>query len=104
MIKNISNQQLGGKKSVLLKGLEKADFLRNHTVKQYIEKYGRDFDLASIVYDDIVEEEEHSTKKINELIDKMLACSSRGFSDYINYEVFKFEDPYSDKDLESVKK
>lgn len=114
IIKNISNQQLGGKKSALMKKIEKADFLRMHTVKQYIRKYPRDTDYSNIVYDEIVEEDEYATKRINELmyfkckedidlIDNMLSLSSRGFSDYLNYKVFKFEDPYSDKDLESAK-
>ena len=73
-IKNITNKQLGGKESQLKSKIEKADFLRNHTVKEYIEKYPRSLDYTQIIYDDIVESDMECTKKINELMYFKIRC------------------------------
>jgi hypothetical protein len=67
-IKTITNQQLGGMETQLSRKIEKADFLRKHSVKEYIEKYPRDNDYYNIVYDDIVEDTDKGTKRINELM------------------------------------
>jgi hypothetical protein len=67
-IKTITNQQLGGMETQLNKKLEMASFLRKHTVQEYIEKYLREYDRYSIVYDDVTEDEDKGTKKVNELM------------------------------------
>jgi hypothetical protein len=67
-IKTINNNQLGGKKTQLKLKVKKADFLREHTVKEYIEEFPRSYDYNNIVYDEIVEDENNCTKKINELM------------------------------------
>lgn len=89
-IKSISNNQLGGMKTQLLKKIEKADFLKNHTVKEYILEYPRQNDYNNIVYDVALDkEDDKAEKKINELmyfkniidialIDKMLSYE-KGF-------------------------
>lgn len=67
-IKTITNKQLGGKMTQLKNKIKMADYLRTHTVKEYIEKYSRKLDFSNIVYDDIVSEDDKGTKKINELM------------------------------------
>lgn len=67
-IKTINNQQLGGKETQLKKKIEMADYLRTHTVKEYIQKYPRTNDNSNIVYDYTVAEDDKGTKKINELM------------------------------------
>lgn len=67
-IKTITNEQLGGMKSQLKLKIEMADFLRKHTVKDFIEKYPRRNDYNNIVYDDTVLEDNKCTKKVNELM------------------------------------
>lgn len=67
-IKNISNQTLGGMETQLKKKIDMADFLKTHSVKAFIDKYRRQYDVSNIVYDDIVEEDDKGTKKINELM------------------------------------
>ncbi len=67
-IKTISNQALGGMETQLNKKVKMADYLRTHTVKEYIDFYKRQYDSSNIVYDDMVEEDDKSTKKINELM------------------------------------
>jgi len=62
-IKTINNQQLGGKETQLKKKIGMADYLRTHTVKEYIEKYPRTNDYSNIVYDDTVAEDDKGTKK-----------------------------------------
>lgn len=67
-IKTITNQQLGGKETQLKNKIKMANYLREHNVKEYIKKYPRKNDISNIVYDDIVNEDNKSTKKINELM------------------------------------
>lgn len=109
-IKNITNQQLGGRETQLRNKIEKADFFRSHTVKEYIEKYPRSSDYTHIVYDDILDEENICTKKMNELmyfkvksdileIENMLQKKSKkppkyGYCKYMS-KMFGFEDNFS---------
>ncbi|MBS5824633.1 MAG: DNA helicase [Clostridium argentinense] len=67
-IKTISNEQLGGMKSQLKLKIEMANFLKKHTVREFIEKYPRRNDYNNIVYDDSISEDNKCTKRINELI------------------------------------
>lgn len=67
-IKSLTNNQLGGMKTQLSKRIEKAEFLKGHTVKEYILKYPRQNDYSNIVYDETVKEENKGKKKINELM------------------------------------
>ncbi len=48
--------------------IKMADYLREHTVKEYIQEYGRTIDFSNIVYDETVLENDKGTKKINELM------------------------------------
>lgn len=67
-IKTITNQQLGGIETQLNKKVAMADYLNEYTVKEFIEKYPREHDKYDIIYDEIVEEDDKCTKKINELM------------------------------------
>lgn len=67
-IKAINNNVLGGILTQLQKKVEMAEYLKEHTVKEYLQKYNRKLDYSHIVYDDIVEYEDNCTKKINELM------------------------------------
>jgi hypothetical protein len=67
-IKTITNQQLGGKETQLKKKLQMADYFKEHTVKEYIEKYYKKYDKSLMVYDISVDETNKGTKKLNELM------------------------------------
>lgn len=67
-IKTITNQQLGGMKTQLNNKRAMAKFLMKHTVKEFIEKFSRKLDYSNIVYDDVVDEEDKGTKKVNDLM------------------------------------
>jgi superfamily II DNA or RNA helicase len=87
-VKTINNQQLGGIETQLNNKLKMARYLKNHTVKEYIQKYNRQLDYSQIVYDDVVEESEKSTKKINELmyfkciIDLSIVQAMKSYGDF----------------------
>ena len=73
-IKTISNNRLGGKETQLNKKIEKAEFLKEHTVKEYIEKYPRNTnDYTNIVYDEAIDEYS-CNKRINELMYYKVKC------------------------------
>ncbi|WP_129598455.1 DNA helicase [Anaerophilus nitritogenes] len=93
-IKTITNKQLGGMKRQLNTKIDKAKYLKTHTVKEYIEQYPRQNDYNNIVYSDTVEEDDKSTHKVNELmyfkclvdgatIDTMLAYKQYGYCKYL---------------------
>lgn len=63
-IKTITNEQLGGMETQIKRKIEKSDFLRTHTVKEY----PRTSDYNNIVYDEVIIDENNCTKKINELM------------------------------------
>lgn len=99
-IKNISNQRLGGKLKHINERLEKAIYLRNNTLQEYIQKYGRDGDSSNIVYDDYSIENNEAIKKVNELmyfkslidrenIKKMLKKGKGGYMKFISEEFNK---------------
>lgn len=67
-IKAVSNQQLGGMETQLRKRIEMAQFLKDNTVEEYIEKYQRELDYSHIVYDDVIGEKDKCTKKVNDLM------------------------------------
>lgn len=72
-IKTINNQQLGGLETRTKKDIEMADYLRKHTVKEYMDKYPRSYDKLNIVYDESaivngVKDDNSCIKKINELM------------------------------------
>lgn len=94
-IRGKNNQQLGGKKSSLKKDIEMADFLKEHTVKELIEQYPRQYDKSKIIYDVKVEDKEICTKKINELmylkkqfdleeIGNIISIGKNGYCKYIS--------------------
>lgn len=99
-IKNISNQSLGGKLKHINERLEKAIYLRENTLQEYIDKYGRDGDSTNIVYDDYLTDSNETTKKVNELmyfkslidrenIKKMLKKGKGGYMKFISEEFNK---------------
>lgn len=115
-IKSITNEQLGGMKTQLKRKIEMADYLKEHTVKEFIEKYPRQNDYNNIVYADTVVEKDKSTHKINELmhfktsidiceIEFMLQYKKYGYCKYLakelgieNYRLI--EEEYKKKTLE----
>jgi hypothetical protein len=101
-IKSINNQQLGGMQTQLNKKLEMARYLKEHTVQEYIEKYPREFDYSNIVYDDIVDDPDKGTKKINELmyfkclldsvqVDEMKTYGNFGYCKYLAVKFGKYD-------------
>ena len=66
-IKAITNQQLGGRLMKNESQTSMADYLRKHTVKGYVDKYGRQPDQSGIVYDIEVSDPDKASKEINEV-------------------------------------
>lgn len=67
-IKTISNRSLSGKHALLSKKIAMAEFLKKHSVKEFLEKYKREHDVNDMVYDEVVAEENRGTKKVNDLM------------------------------------
>jgi len=65
-IKSINNNRLGGIETKTRKKVRMAQYLKSHTVKEFIEKYPRTQDMHNIIYDVSTSEGTH-TKKVNEL-------------------------------------
>ena len=102
-IKSINNCVLGGKKGMLKSKIEMADYLRNHTVEEYVNKFKRKCDYSQIVYDEAVDENDKCTKKINELmyfkcnidicdIELMLSYKKYGFNKFIANKLGFYDD------------
>lgn len=92
-VKTIDNNFLGGKETQIKNKIKMADFLREHTVKEYIEKFPKQSDYNQIVYDDIVVDEDKCTKKINELMYykcKLDICNIQLMKSYEKYGYNKF--------------
>lgn len=97
-IKAITNNQLGGMETQLKNKLNQAEYLKEHSVKEYIQVYGRDNDYSNIVYDYIVDDNDKGTKKINELmyfkcknsISKIQTMKTFGDFGYCKYLAFMF--------------
>lgn len=66
-IKAITNKQLGGREKKLEKQTDKADYLRKHTVKEYVDEFRRQPDHSGIVYDIEVSDADKASKEINEV-------------------------------------
>lgn len=66
-VKNISNQQLGGLITKTRKKVEQARYLKNHTIKEYLQEYKRQSDINNIIYNDILEDN-NCILKVNELM------------------------------------
>jgi len=101
-IKTISNKSLGGKTTQINKKLKMAEFLKTHTVQEFINEYQREYDTSNMVYDAIVREKNRGTKKVNELmffkcntdkeeILKILEFGRVGYYEYIK-ELFGMEE------------
>lgn len=67
-VRIINNSTLGGKETQLKKKLKMAEFLKTHSVKEFIEEYPREYDTSNMVYDEIVREKNKGTKKVNDLM------------------------------------
>lgn len=68
-VKTIHNKRLGGMIRNLKKKIEMAQFFKNHTVREYITKYDREYDSHHMVYDVMIpNEKDKGTKKLNELM------------------------------------
>ena len=102
-LKYLNPYRLGGIETNYNKKLDKARFLLNNTVNEYIQEYGRDKDLSYIVYDETVEGENNkSTKKVNELlyhkylnsVNEITMIKNSGKYGYAEYmkELFKQEE------------
>lgn len=106
-IKSITNKQLGGIKSDLIKKMNIADYRKEHTVKETILKYPRYKNIDNIVYDDVVDEDNKCTIKINEMmyfkclievanIDTMIQYGKFGYCKFLAC-LFKFVDDSNGK-------
>ena len=96
-IKSINNKSLGATKGHISNRIKKAEYLRKHTIKEYLKEFPRAKanDLNNIIYDISVDEDDNKcTKKINELmyfksiediciIDAMLFYGKYGYNKYI---------------------
>ena len=67
-IKNIHNNQLSKMKTQIKNKIYKAEFLKKHTVKEYIQEFPRSNDYNHIVYDIITNDDDKCTKKYNDLM------------------------------------
>ena len=103
-IKTINNNQLSGIKRQLILKVSKADFLREHTVKEYLEKFVRQNDFNNIVYAESVTEDDKSTHKVNELMYfkcKLDIVDILDMRDYGDYGYCKFiADKFGLKDID----
>jgi len=100
-IKIISNNSLGGKETQLKKKIHMANFLKEHTVKEFIAEFPRQYDYSNIVYDDVVAEDNKGTKRINGLmffkceedLEEILTIKGYGKYGYCEYlkEIFGVE-------------
>jgi len=101
-IKTINNKSLGSKTTQLNKKLKMAEFLKTHTVQEFINEYQREYDTSNMVYDAVVREKNRGTKKVNGLmfykcntdkeeIIKILEFGRVGYYDYIK-ELFGMEE------------
>lgn len=114
-IKTITNKSLGGKITHLNKKMEMAEYLKKHTVKDFINQYQRQYDLSNMVYDATVEDKDKGTKKVNWLmfykykidlfeIKNMLKQEKYGYCHYIKElfgrETYRvIEEDYKTNDL-----
>ncbi len=103
-VKTIHNKRLGGMIRQLQRKIEMADFFRKHTVREYIDKYQREYDSNHIVYDVVVpNEKDKGTKKLNELmyfkclldiveLEAMLHYKKYGYCKYLAVKLGKYSD------------
>lgn len=101
-IKAISNKLLGSRKGKIRQSLTMANFLRNHTKEQFLQKYPRQYDTTGIVYDARVSDsKEYTVKHINELmfqkrvldidaIDEMIGYGEYGYCKFISRLLGKY--------------
>lgn len=103
-INNFTNEQLGGFKTQLTRKIKKAEYFKDHNLKEYLTEYPRTVDNENIIYDVPIENDINKcSKKVNELmllkrkskinmIDEMLEYKY-GFTNYIARELnFKMND------------
>jgi hypothetical protein len=111
-IKAINNKQLGGLETQIKNKIKMADFLMEHTVKEFIEKFPREYDHSNIVYTDTVDENDKGTLKVNDLmyvkcnrdlcdIEFMKLRGEFGYCKYLCHE-FGFQDEETGKYLYSL--
>lgn len=67
-IRTISNCRLGGMETQLNNKIKMADFLREHSIKEFVEEFPRVYDYSNIVYDITVSDDDKCSKTINELM------------------------------------
>ena len=102
-IKSISNRLLGSRKGKLSQSLMMADYLRNHTAAEYMQKYPRQYDSTGIVYDaKVAGNEDYNIKRVNELmyqkrkldidaINEMIGYGEYGYCKYIARKLGKYD-------------
>lgn len=61
--------KFGGIKTKNENGIERINYLKTHTVKEYIREYPRSAGFDRAIYDAYIEDEDSTTKKINPLIE-----------------------------------
>ncbi|WP_206207757.1 DEAD/DEAH box helicase family protein [Virgibacillus profundi] len=95
-VKSVSNQRLGGMETQLLKKAEMAQYLSSFGTKDFIEEYYRENDQFNIVYDEITEDENKATKKINELMLYKIMCDQDDMSDMKRFGTYGFSKHVAD--------
>lgn len=66
-IKNISNNQLGGRKTQTNDKIKRAEYFKDYGEIEYVKEYGRDPDNHAIVYEEVNKNETDTIKKLNEM-------------------------------------
>jgi superfamily II DNA or RNA helicase len=103
-IKAISNKQLGGMKSQLLKKIRMAKYFKDNGLQEFIKAYPKESDINNIVYDVQTEDKNKCSKKINEMmyfkcnidiakINKMLEYKKFGYCKYLT-DLFQYKEKY----------
>lgn len=93
-IKSITNEQLGGMKSQLLKKIKMAKYFKDNGLQEFIKAYPKESDKNNIIYDIQTEDKDKCSKKINEMsyfkcnidiliIDNMLKYKKYGYCKYL---------------------
>ena len=93
-IKTMNNNRLGGLLSQTRRKVAKAEFLRTHTIEEYVATYSKQSDKYDIVYDTICQRTGEVIKKVNELMyyrclfdiatyNAMMKCGTFGYTKYL---------------------
>ena len=89
-IKTISNKQLGGIKSQIYKKMNMAKYFKENGLQQFIDKYPRESDNTSMLYDIQINENDKCSKQINELMYFKCQLDIEKINDMLEYGKFGY--------------